>query len=433
MTARGLVVAAPASGSGKTVLTLGLVRALRERGHRVGVAKCGPDYIDPGYLAAACGADCVNLDPWAMRPGTLARLARGAADGNDLLVVEGAMGLFDGPPGGGGSTADVAVRLGLPVVLVVDAGAQGQSAGAVAAGFASYRHDVAIAGVILNRVASARHEALLREGLEATGIEVLGTVPRLAGLDLPSRHLGLVQAREQESLERIIAVAAAALAAHADLDRIAEVSRRPAPGPERTQPVAPLGQRTAVASDAAFGFAYPHLLSGWRSEGAEVLPFSPLAGEGPAAGADAVFLPGGYPELHAGTIAANRAFLDGVRAAAARSAFVYGECGGFMVLGEGLVDAGGQRHAMAGLLGLETSFAVRRLSLGYRRARLLADTPFGKAGAPLRGHEFHYAGIVRQTGHGLFDAADATGACLGSAGLVSGSVAGSFLHVVDSA
>lgn len=441
----GLVVAAPASGSGKTVATLGLLRAFRDAGLAVGSAKAGPDYIDPRYHAAASGRPCPNLDGWSMRPAVLDRLAAGAGAGADLLVVEGAMGLFDGATRAGatsdGSTADLAARFGWPVALVVDARAQAQSAAALVRGFRDHRPDVEVAGVVLNRVAGARHEGLARAALEAIGARVFGAIPRDARLALPSRHLGLLQAGEHKDLERFLDGAASAVAAAVDLEalrRAARPSRWPAPRPPApgapARGIAPLGQRIAIARDAAFGFAYGHVLDFWRAAGAEVLPFSPLADEAPAADADAVFLPGGYPELHAGRIAAAARFLDGLRRHAGRGATVYGECGGYMALGAALTDAGGAAHRMAGLLDLETGFAAPRPALGYRLARARAATPLGPAGTAFRGHEFHYAATAREPGgEALFDAEDAAGATLPPAGLRRGAVFGSFLHLVDRA
>ncbi|MDR6291394.1 cobyrinic acid a,c-diamide synthase [Inquilinus ginsengisoli] len=453
MPASGLMIAAPSSGSGKTVVTLGLLRHLRDRGMAVASAKSGPDYIDPAFHAAASGRPCVNLDGWAMRPQTLDALAARQAEGADLLIVEAAMGLFDGAPGpgasGDGSAADLAARFGWPVVLVLDAGGQGFSAAAVLAGFKAFRDDVRIAGVIFNRVGSPRHEAILRRAAGHAGLPVLGLVPRLPALALPSRHLGLVQAGEHAALEAFLATAGAAIGAAVDVEALRRVGwvRDPRTqhdrddgtmlgSPERTQPtgIPPLGQRIAVAADIAFAFTYPHLLAAWREAGAEILHFSPLADEAPDPLADAVYLPGGYPELHAGRLAANRRFLDGLRAASARGRAVYGECGGYMVLGTGLTDAEGQRHAMAGLLPVETSFAERRLHLGYRRAVLAAATPLGPAGTAWRGHEFHYASIRAEgPGEALFEAWDAEDAPLGFLGRRAGSAFGSFFHLIDQA
>ena len=392
--ASGLILAAPASGSGKTVLCAGLLAHFRERGLAARAFKAGPDYIDPGYHRLATGRDCVNLDPWGMRPETLARRLASLAAGAELVIGEGAMGLFDGARDGTGSSADLAAGIGLPVVLAVDVRGQGASVAALAEGFAGHRADVTVAGVILNRVASAAHERLLRDALDARSIAVLGAVPRDEALNLPSRHLGLVQACERgqpwlDSAATVVAraVDTDALAALAGPLRIASET---APGAA----VPPLGQRIAVARDEAFGFCYDALMEDWRATGAAVLPFSPLTDEAPDSEADAVYLPGGYPELHAGRIAGAPHFLDGLRSAAARGATIFGECGGYMVLGRGLIDADGQRHAMAGLLPLETSFRERRLSLGYRQARLAGDGPLGKTGASFRGHEFHYCRVI---------------------------------------
>ncbi|WP_207484151.1 cobyrinate a,c-diamide synthase [Arenibaculum pallidiluteum] len=430
--ARGLILAAPASGSGKTVLTLALLRALRRGGQDVASCKTGPDYIDPRFHEAASGRPCPNLDPWGMRPGTLARLLTEAGRGTGLLVVEGAMGLFDGAADGTGSTADLAALTGWPVVLVVDVRGQSQSVAAVVAGFRAFRRDVDVAGVLLNRVGSPAHEAMLRAALAPLGLPVLGAVPRNAALGLPDRHLGLVQAGEHPDLGSFLDVAADIVAAAVDLGALAGLARRAGQLPIPATPLPPPGQRVALARDLAFAFAYPHLIQGWRAAGAEILPFSPLAGEGPDAMADVVFLPGGYPELHAGRLAAAGGFLEGLRVAAARGAVLHGECGGYMVLGRGLVDADGVRHAMAGLLPLETSFAERRLHLGYRSAVQRGAGPFGPAGTRLRGHEFHYARILSEgPGDALFDASDARGDALPAMGLRSGRVTGSFLHAVD--
>jgi cobyrinic acid a,c-diamide synthase len=440
---RGLVVAAPHSGSGKTSVTLGLISALRRRGLAVAAAKAGPDYIDTAFHAAATGRGGVNLDTWSMRAGLLDTLAARQGEGADVLVVEGLMGLFDGvaAPGacGDGSTADLAARLRLPVLLVLDVSGQSQSAGAVAKGFSSFRPDVTIAGVVLNRVASPRHTALASHGMAAAGLAVLGALPRTDGLSVPERHLGLVQAEEHARLDAFVAELGDFVAAHCDLDAIlAAAWPLPAPaggdasGSADAVALPPPGQRIALARDAAFSFVYPHLVAGWRAAGAEIMPFSPLADEAPDAGADVCWLPGGYPELHAGRLASNARFLEGLRTFAV-SKPVHGECGGHMVLGEGIEDAGGARHPMAGLLGHATSFAKRRLHLGYRRAVLAADTLLGTAGTAFRGHEFHYASVTEAGGDApLFSVTDANGVAVadGSGGR-RGTVTGSFFHLID--
>jgi cobyrinic acid a,c-diamide synthase len=434
--APGLVIAATQSSSGKTLVTLGLIRAFAKRGRAVASFKVGPDYIDPAFHLAAGAARCPNLDSWAMQLPTLARLAEGAAKGVDLVIGEGVMGLFDGGPEGRGSTADVASLLGLPVVLVADAKGMGQSVAALAAGFAEFRDDVEVAGVICNRTGGPRHDQLLAEALDARlPGRRLGSLPLDARLELPSRHLGLVQARERD-LEPLIEQASHLVEAHLDLDRLQALAAPMAlaafgpPGPI----VPPPGQRIALAEDDAFAFVYAAVVEGWRRAGASIHPFSPLADDAPDPAADAVILPGGYPELHAGRLAAAQRFRTGVRAAAERGAAVYGECGGFMVLGEALVDAEGTAHPMLGLLPSATSFAERRLHLGYRRLRLRGRGFLGEPGALYRGHEFHYARLIRPgDAPALFDAADAGGRPLGPAGAQLGSVAGSFMHLIDRA
>lgn len=418
---KAIMIAAPSSGSGKTLLTLALLRAFRNAGLRVASAKAGPDYIDPRFHEAATGRPCYNLEPWAMPPAQLRALLADLAKDADLVIVEGVMGLFDGPAGGGGSTADLALTLGLPVALTIDCRHQAQSAAALVHGFASYRPEIDVAGVFLNRVASPRHEALLRAAL---GKQVIGVIMNDHGLVWPSRHLGLVQAIENPELEHFIAEAATKLADEALLACILELAIPVTPaagGPV----LPPLGQRMAIARDHAFSFLYPHLVDGWRQAGAELSFFSPLADEAPDPAADAVFLPGGYPELHAGRIAAAGRFLGGL---AAHRGLVYGECGGFMVLGEHLTDAEGQSHPMAGLLPVATSFAKRKLHLGYRRLTPLGGVPWP---GELRGHEFHYSTIsAGGGGEALFTARDAAGAELPPMGLRRGKVMGSYAHVI---
>ncbi len=430
MNAPGLIISAPASGTGKTTVTLGLLAAFRARGVSVQPFKAGPDYIDPAFHGAAAGRASFNLDTWAMNPARIGALAQTDAE---LIIAEGAMGLFDGVsrPGlaGSGSSADLAALMGWPVVLVLDVSGQAQSAAAVAHGFATLRPDVRVAGVVLNRVASARHDSMVRAGMEAAGIRVFGALPRNAGIALPERHLGLVQAAETDDLVAFLAKAGAFIAEHLDLDALRAAARptaRPAGNAPRTPPP---GQRIALAQDAAFSFTYPHLLADWRTAGAEVLPFSPLADEAPDASADCCWLPGGYPELHAGQIAAAEGFRTGLQRFA-QTRPVHGECGGYMAMGAGLVDAAGVRHRMAGLVGLETSYQTRKMHLGYRRATLAAPMSGFPMGARLRGHEFHYSTITAQPDAPLADVTDANGDAVAETGSRRGHATGSFFHLI---
>ncbi len=430
----GLLVSAPSSGTGKTTVMLGLLRAFAEDGLKVQPFKSGPDYIDPAFHRAAAGRASYNVDTWAMGDGLLNAIAA-QASGADLVIAEGSMGLYDGvaKPGetGHGTSAQTAARMGWPVILVLDVGGQAQSAAATALGFREYMPDLPFAGVILNRVASPRHERLARLGMERAGLKVLGVLPRRGDLTLPERHLGLIQAVEHPDLETAISGYAAFLREHVDLAAIRDAAAATAQGAPGTLPPPP-AQRIALAQDAAFSFTYPHLLEGWRRGGAEIVPFSPLADEPPDAQADLVWLPGGYPELHAGRLAASETFLKALRKHA-ETRPVHGECGGYMALGAALIDKEGTRHEMAGLLGLVTSYEKRKFHLGYRRATLETAMPGFAGGAGLRGHEFHYSTILEQPDAPLAQVLDAEGAPVPETGSCRGRVTGTFFHLIAEA
>lgn len=424
----GLLVAAPRSGSGKTTVTLGLLAALGRRGLSVAPAKSGPDYIDTTILARTAGRAAINLDAWAMSPGRLRQLASDHAAGADLLLVEGAMGLFDGAADGHGSSADVAAALGLPVILVLDAERLSQSIAALAHGFATWRSDVRVAGLVVNRAASTRHEAMLRKALSALDIPLLGVLPKREALVLPDRHLGLVLPGEVERFDEVVSAAAEAMEDYLDLNLLLALSSAApnAGSPSHTLP--PLAQHVAIARDAAFAFLYEHWLRDWQAAGTTLSFFSPLADEAPDAAAGAVFLPGGYPELHGQTLATATRFHAGLRAARDRGALIYGECGGFMVLGQSLTDKAGATHAMAGLLPHETRIDRPRRVLGYRRLTHASPLPWPRE---LTGHEFHYSSARRTHGTPLFEATDALGEAQPQMGLVEGNVMGSYAHVID--
>ncbi|WP_254454870.1 cobyrinate a,c-diamide synthase [Acetobacter estunensis] len=433
MTTRALMIAAPRSGGGKTTVTLGLLAALRARGVRVRGAKTGPDYIDPAFHEAVTGLPSFNLDSWAMAPSLLEGVLADATQDTDLLVVESAMGLFDGlmePQGKRGAPSDIAARFGIPVVLVLDVSGQGQSAAAVAHGFATLDPAVHVVGVVLNQVVSARHLAMAKGAVEAAGLSVLGAFLRDKTLVLPERHLGLVQAREQHELETLVGRLAERTVASLDLDAMLAVAQPLDVLGGHDIAVAPPGQRIAVANDVAFSFFYGHLAHGWRRAGAELVPFSPLADEGPGASCDVCWLPGGYPELHAERLSQARNFLETL-AGFSQTRPVHGECGGFMVLGRALEDAQGVMHPMSGLLGHVTSFAKRKMNLGYREAVLREECALGGRGTCLRGHEFHYAQVI-EAGHDepLVDLRDGTGRGLGLAGGRRGRVSGTYFHVM---
>jgi cobyrinic acid a,c-diamide synthase len=442
LNARGLIIAAPASNSGKTFITLGTLRALQRRGISVASAKVGPDYIDPAFHSAATKRICPNVDGWAMRDATLFGILDGLSQTSDMIICEGVMGLFDGATlpvdaasNKDGSPADIARRTGWPVVLVIDANAQAASAAALIHGFASFDPEVHIKGVIFNKVGGPGHVQLLKNACEKhlPHIQVLGYVPRQTDLALPERHLGLVLAQEHPELENFLEQSADFLERHIDLDKLTALC---APttlnGQTEKQPfLPPLGQRIAIAKDQAFAFIYPALIDHWQQQGAEISFFSPLKDETPSDGCDAIYLPGGYPELHTQILANNTAFLNAMRSAHDAQKHIFGECGGYMTLGKTLQDGEGHTHAMAGILDLETSFHKRKLHLGYREVTLLEDTPFATKGSVLRGHEFHYASILKEEGRALFKAVNASNIDTGPCGLCKGNTFASFIHIID--
>lgn len=423
----GLLIAAPSSGSGKTVVTLALLRAFKNLGIDISSAKAGPDYIDPGFHEVASGHVSLNLDPWAMNGITLMRHANSSSA--NRLLIEGMMGLFDGAADGSGSAASLSKLLKVPAILVVDASKQSHSIAALIRGFRDHDSELSMCGVILNKVGSARHEVMLRRAIQPLGLPVFGAIPRDDRLVLPERHLGLVQAQENAAMDCFIEEAAALVESVCDLQAIQLAFSPIDPEQKSDCVVTPLGQRIAVARDNAFSFCYPHMMKDWRETGAEISFFSPLANEEPNRDVDAVFLPGGYPELYAEQLANADQFKIGLKQAFADGKLIYGECGGYMVLGDALVDAEGKGHAMAGLLALETSFQKRKLHLGYREIEAQGFV----MGNSFKGHEFHYTTAMREEGESLFKVKDALGADLGTAGLRSGMVMGSYMHIIDRA
>ncbi len=435
---KGLIIAAPKSGSGKTLVTLSLLRALKNEGVNVASAKIGPDYIDPAFHTKASGANCLNIDPWAMRLETQNSIIQSLSSQNpDVIITEGVMGLFDGAKDGNGSTADFAADSGWPVVLIVDVKGQTASAAAIVKGFTSLRDDIHISAVIFNNVGSKNHSDLIQKAMDEflPDVSILGFLPRVTELNLPDRHLGLIQAQEHSDFEAFLRKSSDWVSSHCDLKALVDLSTSFRNDNEKNNGafIDPIGQRISIAKDVAFAFSYQALLSHWRSCGAELSFFSPLLDEAPDESSDAVYLPGGYPELHASKLSSNVHFLDGLRTVAGRNAFVFGECGGYMILGESIVDAEGIAHKMAGLLPVSTNFQKRKLHLGYRKVKLLEDCKLGIKDTEFRGHEFHYASTDTIDAHApsLFQIHDAIDNPLGNAGLMVKNVAGSFIHLID--
>jgi cobyrinic acid a,c-diamide synthase len=402
--ARAVVVAAPASGSGKTTVATGLLAALRRRGTAVAPFKVGPDYIDPGYHALAAGRPGRNLDPVLVGDHRIAPLARHGSAGAAIAVVEGVMGLFDGRlADGAGSTAQVAALLGAPVVLVVDCRGQSRSLAALLHGFRSFDPSCRIAGVVLNRVGSARHADVLRAAADEVGLPVLGALPRRDALAVPSRHLGLVTAAEHGPAALAAVDAMADLvAAHVDLDAVVALAE-PLPTGPRWDPgeeVAPAHRESgprpvvAVAGGAAFTFGYAEHAELLAAAGAEVAVVDPLRDEALPPGTAALVLPGGFPEEHAAALGSNAPLRAAVRALAASGAPVHAECAGLLYLCTELDGV-----PMCGVLPAGAAMTPR-LTLGYRDAVALTASPLFAAGERTTGHEFHRCAVAPRAGTG---------------------------------
>ncbi len=425
--AKGIIISAPHSGSGKTLVALGLMRAFAQRGVKIAPAKTGPDYIDGAYLAKASGSKTINLDSFAFETNELLGLANHASESSDLLLVEGAMGLFDGGANGAGSSADLAQKLALPIVLVVDCSFMAQSISALVFGYKNFDKDINIAGVILNRVGSQRHEDILRTALKLMNVEVLGVIYRDEELKIANRHLGLILPNEIDDAEKLVSLAAQKIESSLDLDRFLEIAK-PLQAQQYAPSLAPLGQHIAIAKDDCFAFIYQHQVLGWREMGAQISFFSPLNNQGPDESADAVFLPGGYPELHAEKLSNCDVFFKELQKASKRDALIYGECGGFMVLGETLIDKQGVSHKMSGLLPITSSINSPKRILGYRYLSHNSPLPFAKN---LKGHEFHYSTCTKADLPSLFSAKDSYGESLPDMGVVKGKIMGSYAHVIS--
>ncbi len=390
-----VVVAGTSSGVGKTTIATGLLAAFRAKATNAAPAKVGPDFIDPGYHALAAGRPSRNLDAWICGPDAIAPLAARAAEGADLLVIEGVMGLFDGSADGDvASTAEVAALLDAPVVLVVDASAMSGSVAAVVHGFATFDRRVRVAGVILNRVGSDRHAAMLREALEPVGVPVVGVVGRDGALTWRDRHLGLVPVVEhagdvRRSLDRLAAVVLSSvdLAAIEAIARTAPAVQVPFRPPAAAPSAGAGAVRVAVAGGRAFSFTYPENLERLVEAGAEVVPFDPLHDPALPDGCAALYAGGGFPEVFAAELAANQLLLADVEARVRKGLVVWAECGGMLWLCREL-----DGHRLAGVVPAAGSMTTR-LSLGYRTAQMRRASPIAPAGAVLRGHEFHYSAV----------------------------------------
>ena len=404
-----VVIAGVRSGVGKTTIATGIMGALTRLGHTVQPFKAGPDYIDPSYHQIACGVPSRNLDTWLLPHETVLELYGKASARRDISVVEGVMGVFDGHSSltEEGSTAQLAKLLGAPVVLVADASKVARSVAAEVLGYQQFDPGMKIGGVILNGVASDRHLEFCQPQIEATtGIPVLGYLPRRPEFEQPERHLGLIPTVEGTVANKWYESIIAQVEETIDVARILELSKGAKPPSQASADVPraypdqpqPRRARIAVAQDKAFNFYYQDSLDLLEAWGAEIVPFSPLEDETLPPGAGGVYLGGGFPELFAAELSANRPMLDSIRQAAERGVPVYGECGGLMYLGRSLTDFDGKTHPMAGLLPAVSSMSQSRLSLGYRDVEAVDDGPLLASGQQVRGHEFHWSTLEEPPG-----------------------------------
>ena len=434
-----IVIAGARSGVGKTTITTGIMGALARRGLKVQPFKCGPDYIDPSYHRMACGVASRNLDTWLLSKNTVLECFGRANVGRDVAVVEGVMGLYDGHANltEEGSTAEVAKLLRAPVVLIVDAAKVARSIAAEVLGYQQFDPDVNIVGVILNGVGSPRHLEFCQPPIEeATGLPVVGYMPRRDDLRAPERHLGLVPIVEGPVAKEWLDSLVAQIEESIDLDKLLELAAQadtPSVLPSIYPPLA-LSKKTkiAVAMDKAFSFYYQDSLDLLEAWGAEIVPFSPLADGGLPPGIGGVYLGGGFPEIFAAELAENKAMFESIRDAGSAKIPIYAECGGLMYLGSFMTDFDGNRHEMVGLLPVESSMEKSRLTLGYREVKALADGPLLSEGQTVRGHEFHYSNvphIADGEGHDTSAAYEVVSQDGRLEGIRRGSVWASYIHL----
>jgi cobyrinic acid a,c-diamide synthase len=397
-----LVIAGTASGVGKTTIATGLMAALTAQGYRVAPFKIGPDYIDPSYHHVAVGQPSRNLDTWMISPATVAYLFARAAAQADLALIEGVMGLYDGFSGRSeaGSTAEVAKLLGAPVVLVMDVASLARSAGAMALGYRDFDPDLRLAGIVLNNVGSDRHALWVREAIESVGIPVLGSLHRDGALHLPHRHLGLIPTAERgvvpsdSELGQALHAIRKRTREGIDLDRIIELARSAPPFEAANPGLFPtespsVSVRIAVARDEAFSFYYEDNLDLLRAHGAEIVTFSPLHDSQLPDGSQGIYLGGGFPEMYAKGLAANKAMHEAIRQASQQGLPIYAECGGLMYLTESITDLERRTYSMIGLVPGRIVTEGQRLKLSYAIIQVQRDSILAYKDQELRGHEFH--------------------------------------------
>ena len=429
-----LCISSSMTGSGKTVFTSALIKSLMNNGYSVSAGKIGPDYIDPTYTRYITNRAVFNYDTWAMTEEKIRYLIHESTQKNDIHIIEGVMGLFDGTKNQSSSTAEFVKKFKIPVLLILDSSGQSQTLAAICKGIMNYDTEINFIGVILNNISSERHYNLINEELEKSKIKVLGYLPKSDDLIFPRRHLGLFLAEHVENYQYLINCAANLIEKYIDIEEIIKLSNvvdddQESKIRESGKASIDLGQRISIAKDPSFSFIYDNTLRQWVKEGREVDFFSPLHDEGPSVNCTGIYLPGGYPELHCEKLANCNNFVNSMKSAAKQRKFIYGECGGYMVLGKSIIDKDNKEHAMLGLLNLVTSFNKRKLSLGYREVKVKESNCFVKENAYMC-HEYHYSSIMKESGQHLFESLDKNGAQR-KYGLINENVFGSYLHIID--
>ncbi|MGB1361060.1 MAG: cobyrinate a,c-diamide synthase [Alphaproteobacteria bacterium] len=431
-----ILIGGVSTGSGKTIITASILRALRNRGLKVSGGKVGPDYIDPKFHAVGSGDFALNLDGWAMSDETLNRnLATLEQRGSDITIIEGVMGLFDGASDGSSSSAEIAKKLNLPVILCLDVFGQSSSISAIVKGFDSLDKDIKISGIILTKVGSDKHYQILKDSLakHLPHIPLIGGLFRNDIFEIKSRHLGLTTPHPDNhtELNAVLDECAKVVEQQLDLNKLIEIAKPSSATMNDKIAVPPFAKHISIAYDEALSFFYPYIVQQWKSLGIEVSFSSYLRNDPVDEKADAIYLCGGYPELYLDKLVKGTDFKDSVLKHADKGTFIFGECGGFMALGKSITDKDGKKYETLGLLDLETSFEKRKLQLSYRHMELLNDCNLGKKGDVYKGHEFHYSTIIHQSGEPLFKVKDASNGQMQDVGLINGNVAGSYMHLIE--
>ena len=426
-----IVIAATQSGAGKTTITSGILAALKKRGLDVQPYKVGPDYIDTGFHEIASGKPSHNLDSWLVDEKTLCQNFFMPENTAKIAVIEGVMGLYDGGLGGISSTAQIAKILRCPVILVIDVKSMGTSAAAIAAGFRDFDKNINFAGVILNRVGSDSHKKMIVDALEKINIKCFGAIRRNSEFVLPERHLGLVPTAENNFSE-VIDKICATVESELDIDAILEVANAAPPMPinNSLMPNAScLMPKIAVAKDAAFNFYYEESLNELEKRGAEIVYFSPLESETLPENISGLIIGGGFPEMFAEKLQANKKIRATIRAAAENNLPIYAECGGFMYLMDSITDFGGRNFEMCGVIAARAVMTDKLQTVGYIDAEILRDCIIGKAGEKLHAHEFHFSTAEISADKNIFACRRIRTGKVFRAGFTEKNIVASYLHI----